>query len=258
MIAIRKGEPPPDLVRAGEEHARELCNAYDADPDAYLSGTKEMPIRELIYKAEAVKTELGRCHHGKCCYCETPISNPAFPHVEHWRPQRSSRQDRGQARIRPGYYWLAYSWDNLFWSCAFCNSYKNDLFPLEDPVNRARHHGMSIDEEVPAILKPDGDQDPRNHITFQMEVPVGVTPIGRTTIDVLRLRWADELRRRCLDEIRKAQQLFLDLRDSVDPKLQQHAESFRKFVEDAVRPEKPYSAMVADYLDANPFPNAAV
>jgi hypothetical protein len=117
---------------------------------------------------------------------------------------------------------------------------------------------MSIDEEVPAILKPDGDQDPRNHITFQMEVPVGVTPIGRTTIDVLRLRWADELRRRCLDEIRKAQQLFLDLRDSVDPKLQQHAESFRKFVEDAVRPEKPYSAMVADYLDANPFPNAAV
>lgn len=252
MITIHKGESPSELVREGEKHARGLCAAYSANPDQYVN--EEMPIRQSIYASEAVKAELARCHHGKCCYCETPILSPAYPHVEHWRPQKSSRQERGQKRVRPGYYWLAYSWDNLLWSCALCNSNKSDLFPLEDPTKRARHHGMSLEEEAPAILKPDGDEDPRNHIAFHMEIPVGLTPVGRKTIDVLHLGWADELRRRGLDEIRKAQQLFIDLKDSVDPKLQRHAESFRKFIEDAVRPEKPYSAMVSDYLAAVAMP----
>ena len=32
MIAIQKGPAPPGLISAGEEHAKELCAAYDADP----------------------------------------------------------------------------------------------------------------------------------------------------------------------------------------------------------------------------------
>ena len=76
MIGIRKGAAPPGLVRAGEEHAKELCAAYDADPELYRSGKQTMDVRRSIYASNAVKAELAACHNGKCCYCETWIPKP--------------------------------------------------------------------------------------------------------------------------------------------------------------------------------------
>ena len=61
MIAIHKGTAPRDLVRAGEEHAKELCAAYEADPEPFQSG-KKMGIRKSIYASRAVKAELEACH----------------------------------------------------------------------------------------------------------------------------------------------------------------------------------------------------
>ena len=257
MIAIQKRAAPADLVRAGEEHARELCAAYDADPEPYRSG-KPMPVRRSIYTADEVKAALEACHHGKCCYCETVIPKPyAYSHVEHWRPKSSFRQGRNEDSIWPGYYWLAYSWDNLLLSCAFCNSSKkSDLFPLENPAARARHHRMPIADETPAILKPDGDKNPRDHITFHMEVPVGRTALGSKTIEVLGLDSpAHEQRLTHLDTIRKAREMAIRLMGIAHPAAQEYAELARRFVEEAVRPEKPYSAMAAAYLEANPLPD---
>lgn len=257
MIAIHKGDAPPDLVCAGEDHARELCAAYDADPELYQRRERKMDVRASIYASDAVKTELQACQHGKCCYCETLIPRPyALLYIEHWRPKSSSRQGWGEQRLWPGYYWLAYRWDNLLLSCFFCNSSKSDLFPLEDPAVRARHHGMPVEDEAPAILKPDGDQDLSAHITFHEEVPVGVTPLGRKTIEVLGLDSpAHELRLSRLAEIRKARDISINLTGSDDPIARQWAESFRRFVEQAVGPEMPYSAMAAAFLKANPLPS---
>ena len=56
---------------------------------------------------------------------------------------------------------------------------------------------------IPAIVKPDGDQDPRDHITFHMEEPVGLTALGRKTIELLRLE-EHESRRTHLREIEQA------------------------------------------------------
>jgi hypothetical protein len=256
VIAIHKGAAPPALVRVGELQARELCDAYDADPETYRA-MKPMQVRKSIYTSDAVKAELETLHHGKCCYCETVIPKPyADSQVEHWRPKSSSRQKLDGERMRPGYYWLAYSWDNLLLSCSFCNKIKNDLFPLAEPATRARSHGMRIEDERPSILKPDGDNDPRDHISFWREVPVGITPLGSKTIEVLGL---DSLkhgpRLTHLAKIREARNLAIDLMGSTDPKARHHAALVRTFVEEAVQPEKPYSAMVIDYLRANPLPD---
>jgi hypothetical protein len=115
VIPIEKGAAPPDLIRAGEEHARELCAAYDADPESYRSG-KKMEVRKPIYASKVVKAELEARQHGKCCYCETLLDDHkpyAYSEVEHWRPKSS-------------YYWLGYSWDNLLLSRGFCNKKKGD------------------------------------------------------------------------------------------------------------------------------------
>jgi 5-methylcytosine-specific restriction endonuclease McrA len=257
VITIHKGAAPRGLIRAGEKHAGELCADYDADPDMFRSGEKTMEVRDRIYASKSVKSELEECQHGKCGYCEAVIPKPyAYSHVDHWRPKSSSRQELDDERVRPGYYWLAYTWDNLVLSCLFCNSNKNDLFPLDDPAQRARHHGMPIDDETPGILKPDGDRDPREHITFHEEVPVGLTPLGRTTIAVLGLaKEAHEPRRTHLNKIRKKREMYLKLMNSVDPTARHYAELARTAVLQATRPEEPYSAMIAAYLESNPLPD---
>jgi hypothetical protein len=58
-----------------------------------------------------------------------------------------------------------------------------------------------------------------------------------------------------LAKIREARNLAIDLMGSTDPKARHYAARFRTFVEEAVQPEKPYSAMVIEYLRANPLPD---
>ena len=219
-----------------------------------------MAIRGSIYKTKAVRKALAACHSGKCCYCETWIPTPyAHSHVEHWRPKSSSRQGRDDKNIWPGYYWLAYDWDNLLWSCFFCNSAnKNDLFPLVNPTMRARNHNMSVEDEKPAILKPDGAEDLRRHIKFVSDEVIWLTSRGKKTIEVLRLNSKfQEARVTHFAKIREAWDRYINLVNSVDLKAREVALESRRWVEDAAKPDQPYSAMVAAFLEANLLPDPA-
>jgi hypothetical protein len=42
--------------------------------------------------------------------------------------------------------------------------------------------------------------------------------------------------------------------NSIDPKARECSLEWRRLVEEAARPEQPYSAMVAAFLEANPVP----
>src|SRR5690606_12865612 len=90
----------------------------------------------------------------------------------------------------PGYYWLAYEWQNLFLACRRCNGqYKRNLFPLRDPGRRARHHRASLPRESPLLIDP-GEEEPEEFISFREDVPVGIDngSRGEETIRVLGLR----------------------------------------------------------------------
>lgn len=92
------------------ERRNELIARGDYPP----SGTQSA-LYDSRYKYQDVKDALRSLYHGKCAYCET--YDPS-PHVEHYRPKRG------------GYYWLAYSWDNLIISCSQCNTKKGSQFPI--------------------------------------------------------------------------------------------------------------------------------
>jgi len=199
-----------------------------------------MAFRETIYRS--VTGELDDYHHGKCCYCEAPLD--ANSEVEHWRP--TSR-----------YYWLAYSWDNLLLSCGFCNKKKLNQFPLEDEGKRAMDHHMRVDAEVPAILKPDGDIDPRSHIEFHGDRPEALnkSAVGTKTIEVLGLDSPKHRgRARHLAKIKVEYATYVLYISSADPEERRRAGAARRFIEEGVLPNKPYSAMAAAYLRANPLP----
>jgi hypothetical protein len=102
----------------------------------------------------------------------------------------------------PGYYWLAYDWNNLLASCADCNRPsrqktktakrigKWDQFPV-----RGTHAANPGEEhtEQPLLINPT-NQDPAVHMSVDNTgVFVGKTDEGNTCIDIFGLNDRDAL-----------------------------------------------------------------
>lgn len=103
------------------------------------------------YKMVDIKDQLEKIYLRKCAYCETFVEQMV---VEHYRPKRG------------GYYWLAYSWDNLLLACPTCNGFKGDAFPVSkdrvvyepgrDKIERIHQLGSQYDKlECPLMVNPE-------------------------------------------------------------------------------------------------------
>ncbi len=183
MIRIDKGsEIPTILTTKGQAKKTAHCQEYDSSPSEYISGKKKMKIDEDIYGHETVKSKLKSVQHQKCCFCEGKFGNNAYGDVEHFRPKGGYQQDENEKLQKPGYYWLAYDWDNLFFSCQFCNQqFKKNFFPLTNPTKRALSHHDEITKEDPLLVHP-SKEDPEEHVSFRQEIAYGKTEKGRITI----------------------------------------------------------------------------
>lgn len=161
---------------------------FSADPEAFRAGERTFSFSDL-YKHPGVKQQLREDQHEKCAFCESKIAHILYGKgdVEHFRPKAGFRQDPGDDLTRPGYYWLAYDWNNLFISCGQCNRrYKGNLFPLQDPTTRARSHKDTIAREEPLFLHP-SDDEPEEHIAFREAVAVAKNGSERGGITILYL-----------------------------------------------------------------------
>lgn len=260
---IRVTKPPcPDALLAGAERTKADCAAYDENADAYSNGEKRFDFRRAIYGHKTIRTALREAQHRKCCYCEAAAEaaadvKPASTStrgcagsVEHYRPKGSVRQDQKSKKLFPGYYWLAYSWNNLYWCCQECNGRKNDFFPLKDPAARARFHLDDVSGEEPLLLDPGGSGDPREHIRFREEYADGLTGAGQTTIGVLGLNreaLLDERLKR-LKKLRALRDLIRLCADSTKPDRIALREGARNTLDRAASPSEIFSAMAADLL----------
>jgi hypothetical protein len=89
----------------------------------------------------------------------------AFNDVEHYRPKTSADRLPGSTATH-GYWWLAYTWDNLLFACPSCNrSNKNDLFPLEHGSTPLHDPDDAPGGERPLLLHPRQDNGVE-HIEF--------------------------------------------------------------------------------------------
>jgi uncharacterized protein (TIGR02646 family) len=186
MIRIHKPATIPEILmtegkaKAAEHHAEYIANASD-----YQSGTKKFSFSSSIYNHSTVKEALVEAQHQKCCFCERTVGNDGD--VEHFRPKSAYSQNKKLER--PGYYWLAYDWDNLYLSCSACNQrQKKNLFPITDTKKRAQLHDNDITIEQPLFIDP-GKDEPSKHIGFRGQIPyaVGGSKKGKTTIKNLAL-----------------------------------------------------------------------
>ncbi len=240
MIRIRKPNTAPPILRnRGVTQTNADKVAYDNAPQDYRSGAKTFEFKKDIYGAKSVKNALTKAQHDKCCFCEAKVTHVAYGDVEHFRPKGGYRQDPGDPLDRPGYYWRAYAWENLFFSCQLCNQrYKKNLFPLRNAGQRARsHHDDSTAEE--ALFIDPGATNPEEFISFRQEYPYAINgnDLGRMTIDALGLD-REALAERCRDRL-AALLLVKSLADSDSPEADDARDYLRRSTQDSAE----YAAM---------------
>lgn len=254
MIRIERPLDSPEVLQnAGKRETQENCESYGRQPDDYRSGTKKFSFNRDIYGHPSVKNTLLQAQHDKCCYCESKFRPTSYGAVEHFRPKGAVQQGQGQNREFPGYYWLAYSWNNLLVSCERCNTCKGSLFPLADPELRARCHHDDVDAEDPLVVDP-AREDPRRHIRFRGPAVEPLTERGRETIERLKLDGdiLEEERREKLGHL-KALITITGLKGTTIS--DDEVECAQKQLGAAVRPEAKFSAMARDFLEPNGGPN---
>ncbi len=249
MIAIVKHAALAILLKKGAPATRKLC----AD---YTRGVRSFDFDASIYAAPAVKNALRAAQHTKCAFCESIFAHTGYGDVEHFRPKAGYKQQDADELKCPGYYWLAYEWGNLFYSCQLCNQrFKRNLFPLRDGRRRARSHTHQLSREEPLLVDP-STRDPSAYIGFHEEYAyaVGGCREGECTIKVLGLNRQElvEVRRDRLQRLRVLVQLRDLLRDKIATTLTLAlAEQLRSVQETLQASEAPmgeYAAMARGFL----------
>ncbi|CAN1209505.1 TIGR02646 family protein [Tumidithrix helvetica PCC 7403] len=245
MIHIKKSSKVPEkLTIEGKKKRRSHCSSYSRNPSAYQEG-KEFKFASSIYAHDSVKQALIEDQHQKCCFCERLTGTDGD--VEHFRPKQAYKQANGESLQRPGYYWLAYEWDNLYLSCSACNQrHKQNLFPLQNPSERATHHKQNVDREQPLFIDPSKD-NPEEFIGFRGEFAYAIddNPRGIATIELLKLnlRSLDEARLQRL-QILKRQHDILEkaLNQPHNSELQNLARIIKYDLEKATKDEAEFAA----------------
>lgn len=175
MIQIKKkkrGSCPVIHDMAGNDKIIAETNnnkiLYDQTPLDYDNRIKKWVIDSSIYGHPSIKSKLRESQYGKCAFCESNVASISHGDIEHFRPKKYWLQNEKSLPQGPGYYWLAYDYDNLLFSCQVCNQrYKKNFFPVRRPLLRAinHHHAHNILKEKPFFINP-LIENPRTLILF--------------------------------------------------------------------------------------------
>lgn len=263
MIRIRRGDEPRGLKAARTQRLKRAVAVYQ------VHGSPSPELKEVLrkgYNTHSTKKALRDAQHGKCAWCEMryPLRSNK---VEHYRPKDGAwRHLPGESEQidRSHYWWLAWTWQNLLFSCGRCNDRgcKANYFPLQ-PNSRAMDPpptaitvplaGKYFDTstEQPVLLDP-SREDPLDHIGWVPTNPTEPwrlwiwTPVGRTArgIATIRILKLDEM----VDEVgRYLVRCVLRGIEEVDGHLQakrhkQALERWNTLLEDVLASDSQFSA----------------
>lgn len=250
MIKIDLPASVPEGLHGGSLLVQQYCAQHDAAPELYATREGKFVFDNSMYGCETVRSALKSAQFLKCCYCESKIAHIGAGEVEHFRPKAAWQQKKKTPLSRPAYHWLAYSWNNLLWSCKTCNgSYKKNLFPLADPDARDCL-GRDLTSEQPLLINP-ASIDPRRHIRFELEVAKAQTEEGERTIELLGLNRDNlsDMRRGVRDRL-IAEWLCIGQAERLGEEEMEKPAIIRakRNLADAVLPRSAYSSMAIDLI----------
>ena len=228
--------------------------------------------------------------HNKCAYCESRIVG--FPgDTEHFRPKNRVRiveaddtsvivkvkDEEGEEITHPGYFWLAYHWQNLLPSCQFCNAAggKLDMFPVQKSHVAVRKLTVTeIDELIDKLTRSQADpsvfylepkdldriegrlllhpyyDNPEEHIFFNVEGKAEVwdnSPQGEWSRRVYNLDEPSKLNAR-REEQGIARGRYMNLMAATDDEISELRKAAKKFMDQYFSGTLPYAAAVFDFI----------
>lgn len=191
MIRVERG-PEPAKLAAVRTAQLTVLRALGRDPTS-----------NDVDGYRIVAEELWRSQYHKCCYCEARIPR-GYNDVEHYRPKAAADRRPGCTSTH-GYWWLAFSWDNLLFACPDCNrSHKNSKFPLATGCQSLKPEDLPPGIENPLLIDPSSALNPVEHIEFVYQGigrsgavrywwarPRNGSLLGNSTIEVCGLNRSD-------------------------------------------------------------------
>jgi hypothetical protein len=247
MIRIKKPLLAPDRLLV-QGAAADFQNRHDYDTNAndYINLVVEFDILPGIYGHATVKKALKDAQKDKCCFCEKEQKDE-YGAVEHYRPKMGFKQEKSDPLIKPGYFWLGYTWDNLLFVCSRCNSaeFKGNRFPLKAGSIRARSHNDDLYYEKPYLINP-AKTNPRRHIFFRNEFVKFRSIYGKQTINICGLDRAalNDKRRDLIDDL-KYKIIIVKAAHLLNPNDVREA---KDFLIKAQKSESKFSATAIDFI----------
>ena len=159
MIRLAKKPSVPPTLRSTE--VQDIL-ARIKQKIAQKEDISDQDFKSRLWRKDDVRGTLWKYQSKKCCYCERIRDEKREPDIEHFRPKTATKEDG-----KPDYWWLAYCWENLFFSCKTCNQTKSHQFPLSRG-NRVRDESGDLSTEFPILPHP-VDEDPEDFITFRWD-----------------------------------------------------------------------------------------
>ncbi len=184
MISLKRPYAVPDVLTNSSSKRSTAESTVKT-----LVKQKEKIQFERLWGERPVRDALWGMQNGRCCYCERLRDSIRESDIEHFRPKAAIDGEDGY-----GYWWLAYDWNNLFFSCRMCNQhYKKTKFPIA--ALRATPRTVDLNDEKAMLIDP-ALESPEDSIGFDWShVPNQVVPYGigsnanrgNTTIEVCGL-----------------------------------------------------------------------
>jgi uncharacterized protein (TIGR02646 family) len=198
--------------------------------DKILELTKDFKAtKSSVWNNDHIKKPLLRSSHGKCAYCECPLTSESnYMEVEHFEDKKHNADK-------------VVIWENLLPSCKKCNGSKGTHNVIDEP-----------------IINPYVD-NPKDHLSMRLYRFRGKTQKGNYTIEVTNLNHSSRLVMSRFDIGEKIDELIDTAWDRYHTFLQRKDTRSRnrliKIVEgllDECQPESDYSASTATNLLTDP------
>lgn len=266
MIAVNKYRQDSSgrVISPSALWFRKSCQAQLVEINRKASSQRQFD--RSIYGDPEVRRALSKLFYDKCAYCECKLERQDM-NIEHYRPKGRV----AEAPCHPGYYWLAYDWENLLPSCTLCNQKrrefesldsdqgfstggKGDSFPIAKKSIRANSPFDDLGLEEPMLVNPTIDE-PLHHITFDPSgEAIHITDRGEVSISTYHLN-ARRIRSSrknlikelsCLLKMRSQAELMIAVAGSKAAEL---VEGFDALIQSKSSDASPYAGLARAVMD---------
>jgi len=115
--------------------------------------------KKALWADPNLKEWMLKLSNDKCWYTEVKFGGD-YPEIEHFRPKKTAKNEKGVVVVDSGYYWLSFNLTNYRLSKPMPNRKKGTFFPIANKLNRAHCFTDCHLDERPWFLDPLAPRDP--------------------------------------------------------------------------------------------------